>query len=223
MEIVTTTRWPEYYKLKVSHFGERDKSYRRALNYLVQQTPDFLSPRDGKTFLLGGFHPSRGTPQDFIDFCRNLHPNPKDKHLFIDINYQPVRMLRKEFTKFRVQAALENLPFSEGSIDMIFLDGTATYMSNEALNSFSQGADKVLSENGVVLVGKPSRWEVLQLIDRYPFIKSYPRTTLEVYESMKVLKLVHFENGYHSSFLGLARWNSGLHAFSPDEFEWGLY
>lgn len=174
-ETAPKTDWHKYYEVGASSFNERKQAYKTAINNLKSQLPDFLSDSP-KTFLLGGFVPSNGTPEAFDNLCRSLHDNPDDQYIYLDINAQP---FSTNGDKLGVQADLAKLPFREDSLDVVFLDGTADLMDDQALQGFAEGASKVLTRNGIILVTKLPKGMAEHQIKNIPVLQSsiklYPR------------------------------------------------
>lgn len=142
--------WSEYYQQThpesfCQQFGQD------VLNRVFDHYLD--CPDQPLNLLLGGFSPQSSTAQSFIDHCRHLHSNLNDQIILLDKNSQPFQKGR--FTKKGniscLQANLTNLPFKNHSLDLIFLDGTTMFMTNKEIDQFSQEAQRVLTNRGLVI------------------------------------------------------------------------
>lgn len=175
-EQTSSPDWAKYYDSKILHFGQSENDYEKAMRDLSEGS-NLLDPNSPKTFLLGGFVPFNGTPESFEKFCKKMHPNPQDKHIYLDINSQP---FANPTARPGVQASLENLPFKENSVDFIFLDGTVDFMSDEAVRGFAQNAARVLSPRGLILMVKSDPKETRFIQEKLPSVSRFPRTNKEI-------------------------------------------
>jgi len=142
--------WEEYYQERPISFGASNEAYLLAFRGLREILEGFLPPENPATFVLGGFHPIYGTPQSFKEFCEEIHPNPNDRHIFLDMNRYPLESLGPQYP-LRVQARLEDMPFADDSVDVFFLDYTLEFMSDPKVRKFAREAAKCLKRNGVLV------------------------------------------------------------------------
>lgn len=213
---ILQTDWSKYYEVGASSFAQRTERYKNAIRRLREQVPVFLSG-SRKTFLLGGFVPSNGTPQSFDELCRGVHDNSADKHIYLDLNRQP---FKSSGDRPGVQADLRKLPFREESIDIIFLDGTTDLMDEQAIQDFAEGAARVLTKNGVIIISKLPKGMAEHQIKNIPVLKTsiklYPRDDSDLARLLGGhLKPVYHQagifdvdRGYDAGILAFARANS---------------
>lgn len=212
------TDWSKYYEGRTTNLGDRSSSYITAMKRLHEQVPTFLSSSP-KTFLLGGFVGSNGTPRAFDELCSAVHDNPADKHIYLDLNSQPFKSPAYRFGhKLGVQANLAKLPFGEDSIDVIVLDGTTYFMDGETLQEFAERAGRILTKNGVIIVAKLPKWigryQQQKLYTNKLSIKVYPQndsdltTLLGSYLKPIYHKPLRFVRGYDTSILAFGRKDS---------------
>lgn len=163
--------WQEYYRYcNPDSLRATAHLYERVIDGVVSPDNGVIPPDRPLTFVLGGFYPFNRTPETFQALCKKLHPNPKDKHIFLDKNEYPLRRLNPRFHRQRVQADLTFSPFPKGSIDFLILDSTINFMDDCSVVKLGGQASEVLSPTGLMLITrKPpmipfferllSRWE----------------------------------------------------------------
>lgn len=144
--------WPEYYKKELgSSFAGKSAVYKQAVDYLKRQAPKAFSAGSPRNFVLGGFRPDSANQAAFTEVCRAICPNPESRHILLDLNRQPLVDRRSRAYPYKVQAALENLPFAPDSIDFIFLDLTLDFMNKKQIESFAKSAEQSLRQNGLIV------------------------------------------------------------------------
>lgn len=143
--------WKEYYELKPQPIGGQRELYLTAIKSLNRQVP-ILEEEIPKVFILGGFHPSNDTPNDFMDLCREIHPNIGDRHIFLDMNSLAVTNPAMQKFPYVIQARVEFSPLIPNSVDFVVMDYTADFMSDDQLTRFGEEADRILTLNGIVLM-----------------------------------------------------------------------
>ena len=120
-------QWAYYYGESVRSFRSQKNVYKSSIEHIDFDCPSVLAPDQPKRFVLGGFHPYNGTPEDFKRFCCELHLNPKDMHIYLDMNRLPLESIERRFGEYRIQALIESLPFNDSSVDFLFLDFTVDF------------------------------------------------------------------------------------------------
>jgi hypothetical protein len=233
-------RWNNFYeKASISSFEKRKFYYKQAINCLSLQNPELLTISEPKKFVLGGVCATNNSYPSFKQLCQDIHPNPDDVHIVIDMNYSPLSNLihNTELSRIEsvtesmfIQTTLEKLPFSDQSIDFIFLDGTLEYMNNEQVESFAQSADKILAKNGVVLIVKRFQQDAINVARRfadnetdslYPI--TYPRSCKEVRRITQNLKLVYLDILLYFQLIALTKNSSNFPKYKPTKDEWIEY
>ncbi len=140
--------WQEYYRfVQPVSLGEQGFAYTWAVDILTRQQPGFLG-KEKINALLGGFHAFSGTASGFSDFCRYLHPNPQNNLILMDMNDEPMGTFSSHH---KVQGRLEELPFSDSSLDLIVLDHTLDFMDDEQTKKFFREVERTLTPEGLVL------------------------------------------------------------------------
>lgn len=140
--------WSEYYRsVQPVSLNEQGYAYVWSLDILTRQTEGFLK-EEKITALLGGFHAYSHTSAAFPALCRRLHPHPEDRLILFDMNEEP---LKTPAPYPKIRGRLEELPFSDGSLDLIILDHTLDFMNDQQVRSFAGETRRVLSPEGVVL------------------------------------------------------------------------
>lgn len=145
--------WAEYHRFVKNpvSFQDQESYYRRATSYLQVLLPGLLPQDRPSTFVLGGFH-SPQTAAAFKMFCHSIHPNPDDKHIFLDMNKAPLSLLNPNIYPYRVQARLEeDLSSVIPSIDLLALDFTLNFMNKRQISGFASNIESLLSRNGLIL------------------------------------------------------------------------
>ena len=152
-DIIPNMNYERYYSIGRSElFSLKDQmyAYQDVISILHTEQPQTVDVKKPLTFLLGGFHPVGTTPDDFLDFCYEFHPNEKDRHILLDMNTLPLGHLSPDKFPNRVQGRLESLPF-QNSIDVIILDFTLDFMADNQVKNFANSASSALTENGIVI------------------------------------------------------------------------
>lgn len=167
--------WNEYYQNKCISFEEQAQGYKKLVTACANQNPSLLDQRKPKVFVLGGFFPTNGTPEQFRDFCQQIHPNPNDRHILLDMNRYPLETVDDSTPK--LQANIAALPFKRNSLDVIVLDFTTHFMRDEEVELLALDAKRTLKPNGLVLSAIPSR-KPLDLLD---FFDDRPRGWVPTY------------------------------------------
>ena len=223
--------WKEYYQTCPESFCARFG--RGPLGRVLKKSPlSPLSQKESLRLVLGGFSPNSPAAAAFINYCAEFRPGREDEVYLLDFNRQPFRaaylpQLPKEKFLYWVQADLTKMPFTDNSLDLIFLDSTSTFMSDEQLSCFNQEAARTLTETGLVISFFPEPFPAFLLtlhqirscaVNR---TRVYCRTAKDYLDGLKQLKLVwHLQDGaYNALFLG--KQNSPYPAFfgSPYSLE----
>ncbi len=137
--------WEKYYKFyeespNVLSIRDTQSAYFQTLNYMHA---------DPKTILLGGFA-SDFSLDDFEIFSKSYFP--KAKTFALDINKHPLKKaILSAPNSLLLQADLNELPFKEGSIDLMLLDFTLNCMPPENIAGLFSSASRVISPNGIVV------------------------------------------------------------------------
>lgn len=186
--------WPEYYKReRGSSFAGKKEVYERAVDYLKRQAPEAFPAGSPQNFVLGGFRPDSANQATFTQICRTINPNPNSKYILLDLNRQPLVDRRSRAYPYKVQAALENLPFAPDSIDLIFLDFTLNFMTKKQMASFAKDAGQSLKPNGLIIaihdgVSLSALWELLSR--KRHAVPQYTHPTKHIEEAFKELQTV---------------------------------
>lgn len=147
--------WKEYYALQNTRsFGEQIDNYKHGLKYINKQIP-ILTPDDNKTFVLGGFNPYVQSHAQFLQFASKMHPNPHDRHIFLDMNRPPLTLIDTKDFPYKVQANLQNLPLQPESLDFLFLDFTLLFMTDNQVTNLAASANSALKKNGIIMATAP--------------------------------------------------------------------
>jgi len=219
-------QWAYYYGESVRSFRSQKNVYKSSIEHIDFDCPSVLAPDQPKRFVLGGFHPYNGTPEDFKRFCCELHLNPKDMHIYLDMNRLPLESIERRFGEYRIQALIESLPFNDSSVDFLFLDFTVDYMNDEQLKRLSQCSSVSLSPNGLMFITKTWPPDIKELQRKHPQLTLHPWYVGELIAMMPNLKLVGFSCGYDSSLITMARKDSPFknYTLSPsdlrEEYPW---
>ncbi|MBN1168574.1 hypothetical protein JXA63_01650 [Candidatus Woesebacteria bacterium] len=195
--------WQFYYERPVRSFSESTFAYRPVINRLRLNNPDFLREDQPQTFVLGGFHGWCTKAEDFREFCSSIHGHTDDRHIVLDKHTTP---FRQDPTVINgVQANLEYLPFASREIDLLLMDFTIDFMDDEAISKFSESADKVLSEKGLIMLHSLTRSVIPRLLMEHwqrltNGVKVYSRKADTIKALMRYQKLTDFtsaENDCH--------------------------
>lgn len=140
---------PEYYKQKdIITFGKHYDAYFEAIKDLAKIDTTISDKKTPKNIVLGGVQ-GITTATEFNKFCKTLFPN--NQQHYIDMNRSPLSALESNDFSSRTQARLEKLPFKQGSIDLMFLDFTFTFMKPEEVESFFKKSNESLKPSGLIL------------------------------------------------------------------------
>jgi len=146
--------WKEYYRTVPESFC-RQFGYDLLARIFNDEEKFPLVSKKTLNLVLGGFSPHTQTAPSFIRSCYRLRPDCQDRFFLLDLNKQPLRKAHFNFGSQKdinlVQADLTKLPFTNQSLDLIFLDGTAMFMTDEQVGSFAQEAKRTLTEYGLVI------------------------------------------------------------------------
>lgn len=210
--------WERYYDSKIMSFRPSEQYYSSLLRDSAKKI-GLLSSASPRTFLLGGFHPNNGTPQEFIRFCQKIHRNPSDAHYLLDMNEAAVSKAPEGPTIKPVLQRLEAMDFARSSLDFIFLDGTVDFMDDDQIIAFVEKAVAQLTPNGVVLVKKSYRLALEFSISQS--VSRYPRTLEQFLDVVKPLKPVGFRTQPYRgfSYVALAKPESEYAKAIPSNFE----
>jgi hypothetical protein len=178
---------------------------------------------------LGGFSPHSFTAAAFINDCGLFRSQKRDEIYLLDFNRQPFEKTSLSFPPegkklFRVQADLAKMPFANESLDLIWLDGTTSFMDNEKLSCFGKEAGRTLTEEGVVVSIFPE-----PLVSFLPSFRSaresrrnhtqvYSRSVQENLSLLKDLKLIWHLMGDWETALVFAPKDSPYTPFSGRPF-----
>lgn len=186
--------WPEYYQReRGSSFAGKKEVYERAVDYLKRQAPKAFSSGNPQNFVLGGFRPDSANQTAFTQICRAISPNPDSKHILLDLNREPLKDRRSRAYPYKVQAALENLPFAPDSTDFIFLDFTLNFMDKKQMESFAEAAEQSLKPNGLIIaihdgINLSALWGLLSR--KKHAVPQYIHSTKHIEEAFKGLRTV---------------------------------
>lgn len=199
--------WEEYYRHGAKRFGEQADLYGVAAKKL-----HISQRRRSLNILLGGFYPFNDTPHDFVAFCREIHPNPDDKHIFMDFNDIPVRAIERSYPNLRAQGSLVQMPFRSRALDLIFLDFTTAFMNEEAVKKFAKSAYPTLRRNGLILIANDNPRIIGREPDEYDSaayrlspVQMHARSPRKLAELMQPFKSVFYLWGHGASVIGFAR------------------
>lgn len=150
--------WNKYHtETEVFSFGEQEHTYFGVINHLANNNPEIVNPKTPLNFVLGGFHPYSDSASSFMKFCHRIHSNPWDRHILLDQSCFPLKVTNVN-SSAKIQARLEDLPFTESSIDYIFLDCTMDFMEPRQIEKFAAGISRVLKPDGLVLAMMKDPW-----------------------------------------------------------------
>lgn len=163
--------------------------YSGLLERAVSLNPDLINSGEPRTFLLAGFHPNNGTPNEFLSIAIKLHSHVDDVHIFMDRSEASLRGAPNVRSVRRVLSTLEQMDFEPGSLDLVFVDFTTDFMSDEQVRAFADRASKQLSPQGVIFLGKKyaEAWRIM-LGRNSDFPEVHPRSTHQMKGLMDELK-----------------------------------
>jgi SAM-dependent methyltransferase len=94
------------------------------------------------------------------DFATYLDLHNKYSNLFfLDGNATTVDELKRQFKNVVLYRAPGTLPFDEGSVAFIHSSHMVEHLQGEDLHRFLEEADRVLSENGILVISTPMLWD----------------------------------------------------------------
>ncbi|MDD3679353.1 MAG: hypothetical protein PHX72_00630 [Candidatus Shapirobacteria bacterium] len=216
--------WKEYYQTSPESFCL--KFGRGLLKRILQDQTEYpLCQKESLRLALGGFSPRSKTASAFIDYCDQLRPNHKDEIYLIDLNCQPFQEVflpssLEDSITHKVQSDLTRQPFGNQSLDLIFLDGTTSFMKDEQLSQFGQEANRTLTEYGVVIALFPDHFSGLlsPISQLYSRVVNrtliYCRSTKQHQSELTSLKLLWYLDSGRYTALVLGRQDNPCPEFS---------
>ncbi len=216
--------WKEYYQTcPESYYCRLGRGlFKRVLE---ESSCSPLAKKESLRLVLGGFSPQSPTAAAFVRDCFRFRPQKKDEIYLLDFNRQPFKeislpSLSQEKKLFFLQADLTKMPFANESLDLIWLDGTTSFMDNEKLSCFGKEAGRTLTKEGVVvsIFSEP-------LVSFLPSFRSaresrrnhtqvYSRSVQENLSLLKDLKLIWHFMGDQETALVFAKKDSPHKPFS---------
>jgi len=216
--------WKEYYQTCPESYYCR-VGYGLLKGVLEESSCSPLAKKESLKLVLGGFSPQSLTATTFVRDCLGFRPQKKDEIYLLDFNRQPFKeislpSLSQEKKLFFLQADLTKMPFANESLDLIWLDGTTSFMDNEKLSCFGKEAGRTLTKEGVVvsiffesLVSfLSSFWSARE--SRRNHIQIYCRSVQENLSLLKDLKLIWHFDGDQETALVFAKKDSPYKPFS---------
>lgn len=220
--------WKEYYQIcPESYYCRSGRGLLKRVLWESSCSP--LAKKESLRLVLGGFSPHSFTAAAFINDCGLFRSQKRDEIYLLDFNRQPFEkaslpLLSKEKKLFRVQADLAKMPFADESLDLIWLDGTTSFMDNEKLSCFGKEAGRTLTKEGVVVSIFPE-----PLVSFLPSFRSaresrrnhtqvYSRSVQENLSLLKDLKLIWHLMGDWETALVFAPKDSPYTPFSGRPF-----
>lgn len=216
--------WKEYYQTSPESYYCR---WGRGLLERVLQgdSSSFFAKKERLRLVLGGFSPQSPTAAAFVRDCLRFRPQKKDEIYLLDLNRQPFEevvfpFLPEEKRLFRFQADLIKMPFADESLDLIWLDGTTSFMDNRKLAGFGREAQRVLTKEGIAI--SFSHEPLICLFPSSRFSHScrvnktqvYSRSAQESLSLLKDLKLIYNFAGDQETALIFAKKDSPYKPFS---------
>lgn len=133
------------------HCGITFKAHEPAYEHVLGK---LKLPQNDKVcnFVLGGVHCLDLSGQQFISFCQKIHPNPNDRHIILDKNLKPLLQDgRRNKISDVLQADLTSLPLLDRSVDLVFLDHTLNFMTDNDVRKACQQLSRIIQPEGLVL------------------------------------------------------------------------
>ena len=220
--------WKEYYQTCPESYYCR---VGRGLLKRILEEPSCspLAQKESLRLVLGGFSPYSSTAAAFINDCGYFRPQKKDEIYLLDFNRQPFKeislpSLSKEKKLFFLQADLTKMPFTDESLDLIWLDGTTSFMNNQNLIDFGRETRRVLTREGIAI--SFSHEPLICLFPSSRFSHScrvnktqvYSRSAQESLSLLKDLKLIYNFAGNQETALVFAKNDSPYAPFSGRPF-----
>jgi ubiquinone/menaquinone biosynthesis C-methylase UbiE len=129
--------------------------------------------REKLTVVVGGLSGAK-SGKEFLKFLKSIRPSSHDSVLFLDMNFDPlyehISSSSRDSSR-AIQANLDSLPFSEATVDLLFLDFTPDFMSNITLKRFFNEARRVLKKEGLILAACDSTSSIIEALSRDWFYK----------------------------------------------------
>jgi hypothetical protein len=219
------TIWKDYFEKQLPlSFRNHEDAYIQAAKYFYEMNPSILDPQQPKTFVLGGSHPRVGNEAPFMEFCQDLHKNPEDHQVLIDMNLQALTGSTNKQIPNRAEAKLEALPFDK-SVDFLILDRVLELMEPEQIRKFAESASHALTPDGLILAAtsKPS---IIPFLDRiahsrhYQRVRMRPRKEIESFTGghLKTVLVADAQTlhnrGHNFALMAFARKDSSFPVFS---------
>ena len=220
--------WKEYYQTCPESYYCR-VGHGLLKNVLEESSCSPLAKKESLRLVLGGFSPQSPTATAFVRDCLRFRSQKKDEIYLLDFNRQPFEkaslpLPSKEKKLFRVQADLAKIPFANESLDLIWLDGTTSFMDNRKLAGFGREAQRVLTREGIAI--SFSHEPLICLFPSSRFSHScrvnktqvYSRSAQESLSLLKDLKLIYNFAGNQETALVFAKNDSPYAPFSGRPF-----
>lgn len=217
--------WCEYYQtVRPVSLSEQGYAYAWAVDILTKGPSKGFLEKESITALLGGFHTHSATAPVFPTFCYHLHPNLNNKLIYFDMNQEP---LCTSSSPMRVRGRLEELPFSDQSIDLMVLDHTLDFMDNRQVSSFAKETQRVLTPEGIVLAaihdGLFTKYRLPNTIQRIyrtlsHHVNYYPRSAEMVSELFNDMTVNLEGGGKRFCLLAFSRPQSPYPVFHGDPY-----
>jgi len=225
--------WKEYYQICPESYYCR---FGRGLLKRILQEPSCspLAEKEKLKLLLGGFSPQSPTAAAFVRDCLRFRPQKKDEIYLLDFNRQPFKeislpSLSQEKKLFFLQADLTKMPFTNESLDLIWLDGTTSFMNNQNLIDFGRETRRVLTREGIAISFSHEPLLCLFPSSRFSYscrvnrTQVYSRSVQENLSLLKDLKLIWHLDGDRETALVFAPKESSYKPFSGLPFALELF
>lgn len=211
--------WNEYYsQCYPDSFRVSEKLYSRIVEGVLSPKSGILKIDRPFVFILGGLYPFSETPAAFLDFCKRMHKDPLDKHIFLDMNWISVSSLNSLKYPDRIQANLKALPFINESVDFIFLDSTINFMDDQTVRQFSTTVAEVLSPHGLILVSTRIPGILEGFLNRQVnHIPLYVRNTNRLQKLLPDLKMIDWFEGDRYELRVFSRSDTDNNIYPPHE------
>ena len=216
--------WKEYYQTCPESYYCR-VGHGLLKKVLEESSCSPLAKKESLKLVLGGFSPQSLTATTFVRDCLGFRPQKKDEIYLLDFNRQPFKeislpSLSQEKKLFFLQADLTKMPFANESLDLIWLDGTTSFMNNQNLIDFGRETRRVLTREGIAI-----SFSHEPLICLFPSsgvsyscwvnkTQVYSRSVQENLSLLKDLKLIWHLDGDQETALVFAKNNSPYSPFS---------
>lgn len=182
--------WQRYHEDKeVQAFAYSfNGGHRGLVDRLVEFDPHLLNVSQPRTFLLAGFHPNNGTPTEFLEVARSLHPHDGDVHIYMDMSETALKGVPKAESVRTALSTLEEMDFEPDSLDFVFVDFTTEFMSDAQVRGFAERAAVQLSRQGVLLLAKRPKERGLIIAEKNPLPAHFARSANEMFRLMRGLR-----------------------------------